>query len=512
MPHVVTQPCCSDASCVFACPVNVIHPTPDEPDFLTAEQVYIDPESCVDCGACVDACPVDAIVPHTKLTEKNIEFLEINAEFYRNQPDRPRPILAIPPVSPKADDSNTLRVAIVGSGPAAMYAADELLKQKRVRVDVYEKLDSPYGLVRHGVAPDHQSTKRVSRLFDKIAAEKGFRFHLGVEVGKDITHAELATTHHAVIYAVGASSDRKLGIPGEDLPGSIAATEFVAWYNDHPDFRDRSFDLSTERVVIAGNGNVALDVARILTANPDDLADTTIAPHALAALRESKVREVVILGRRGPAQAAYTLPELMGLVRKHSARIVVDGKDLVLDSATKRARKDGKLAPGLLKKLELAEEISAEIPTVDDARRRIILRYLASPTEIHGEDRVETVTVTRNKLTVKDGTVKAVATDESETIETGLVLRSVGYHGEPVAGLPFDYNRGVIPNDEGRVLRGETAVSGQYVVGWIKRGPSGFIGTNKSCSKETVDNLIADFNAGRLPAPSRLKRRNLLAV
>lgn len=505
MPHVVTQPCCSDASCVFACPVNCIHPTPDEPDFLTAEQVYIDPQSCVDCGACVEACPVDAIVPHSKLTEANREFLDINAEFFASQPPRPRPILAIPPISPKAaTEKGKLRVAIVGSGPAAMYAADELLKQSDVRVNVFEKLDKPHGLVRFGVAPDHLATKKVSELFDTIADQAGFSFHLGVEVGKDITHAELAAQHHAVIYAVGASSDRRLGIPGEDLPGSVAATEFVAWYNGHPDFADRTFDLSHERVVIVGNGNVALDVARILTSDPDSLVDTTIAPHALAALRQSKVREVVILGRRGVAQAAYTMPELLGLVRKHNAQLVINKDELILDAVTERKRGTGELEPGLRQKLEMAEEIAIE-SHAGDTQRRIVFRYLVSPTEIKGDGHVESVRITHNELVVDGENVRAVATDKSETLTTGLVLRSVGYHGTEVADMPFDAKRGVIPNNEGRVLdavNGEQ-VPGQYVVGWIKRGPSGFIGTNKSCARETVDNLVRDFNAGLMTAPER---------
>lgn len=501
MPHIVTQSCCSDASCVYACPVNCIHPTPDEPDFLSADMLYIDPVACVDCGACAAACPVDAIVPHTKLPAGHEGFAQVNADFYREP--RPRPLLAIPPVTPKADDGRgTLRVAVVGSGPAALYAADELLKQRRVQVNVFEKLPVPHGLARFGVAPDHRSTRQVAGLFEVIAAQPNFEYFLGVEVGRDITHAELAEHHHAVIYAYGASADRRLDIPGESLPGSCAATEFVAWYNGHPDYADRRFDLDTERVVVVGNGNVALDVARILTSDPDTLAATDIAPHALEALRASKVREVVVLGRRGPAQAGYTLPELLGLVGTHGAQVVVDPAELVLDEGTAAKRAGGTLDPQLAHKLDLVFAAAARGST--PGTRRIVLRYLASPTEVLGHDRAEGVVVARNELVEEAGRVVAKPTGATEVIAAGLVLRSVGYRGRPLPGVPFDERRAVVPNEGGRVLgRDGGPLPGVYAAGWIKRGPSGFIGTNKSCSTETVENLVADFNAGRLPQPTR---------
>ncbi|MBB3037593.1 FAD-dependent oxidoreductase [Hoyosella altamirensis] len=502
MPHVVTQSCCSDASCVFACPVNCIHPTPDAPDFLQAEMLYIDPEACVDCGACAEACPVDAIVPHTKLSDSHAEYAQINEDFFREP--RPRTPLALVPVSEViADQTAKLRVAVVGSGPAALYVADELLKQRGVQVNVFEKLPTPHGLVRYGVAPDHQSTKKVTGLFGMIAAQDNFEFYLGVEVGKDITPEELAAHHHAVVYAYGASGDRHLNIPGEELEGSVAATEFVAWYNGHPDYADRNFDLSHERAVIVGNGNVALDVARILTTDPDELAKTDISRHALEALRDSKIREVVLLGRRGAAQAAYTLPEFHGLIRKHKAEFVIDKDELVLDEQTVQLRADGTLDPQIERKIELAEEIALRIPGGGN-ERRIVFRYLASPTGILGDTHVTGVSVVHNKLvTGDDGKVRPQPTANAEVIDAGLVLRSVGYRGKPLAGMPFDYDRAVIPNEAGRVLNraGGSQLPGAYVCGWIKRGPSGFIGTNKSCAKETVDNLVADFNAGTLPEP-----------
>ncbi|MBB1021291.1 FAD-dependent oxidoreductase, partial [Dietzia sp. E1] len=326
MPHVITQACCADASCVHACPVNCIHPTPDEPDFATAEMLYIDPVSCVDCGACVGACPVGAIVPHTELAPEQHDFLHINAELTGD--DRPsRPQARVPTLVRLGPTRTTVRVAVVGAGPAALYAADELLRQPGVEVTVFERLPVPHGLARHGVAPDHTSTRAVADLFRAIEEQPGFGYRLGVHVGEDVTAAELAAHHHAVVYATGAGTDRPLDIPGTDLPGSTSATEVVAWYNDHPDHADAHVPLDHERAVIVGNGNVALDVARILATDPERLADTSIARHALEALRDSRVREVVVLGRRGPEHAAFTLPELVGLAARDDIDLRVDAPD-----------------------------------------------------------------------------------------------------------------------------------------------------------------------------------------
>ncbi|WP_040789583.1 FAD-dependent oxidoreductase [Nocardia paucivorans] len=491
MPYVVTQSCCSDASCVYACPVNCIHPTPDEPDFLSAEMLYVDPQACVDCGACASACPVDAITSSRKLTAAQQPFIEINADFYRQS--RPRPLLARPVPPPPIDTARgPLRVAIVGSGPSAMYAADELLTCPDVSVTVLDRLPVPYGLARFGVAPDHGRTRQVSRLFDVISAQPGFGSYLDVEVGKHISHEELLAYHHAVIYAVGASADRKLGIPGEGLAGNISATDFVAWYNGHPDHIDREFDLSHRRVVIIGNGNVALDVARILATDPDDLAGTDISPVALETLRRSAVEEIVVLGRRGPAESAFTVPEFVGLLGS-DVDIVIDG-DLppITDGLTYQVERKLRLLHGV-----------AERPV--GRRRRIVFRYLASPRRILGPDRVTGLEVVRNELvTGDDGRARAVATDDIELLEAGLVLTSVGYRGVPLPGLPFDERAGMIPNRDGRVLDGPdgAVLPGTYVTGWIKRGPTGFIGTNKSCAQQTVRRLAEDFNAGRLAEPS----------
>ena len=489
MPHVITQSCCSDGSCVFACPVNCIHPSPDEPGFATAEMLYIDPAACVDCGACVSACPVGAIAPETRLEPKQLPFVALNAAFY---PDRSpgekvpptsklAPVLAAPVVNARA--GGPLTVAIVGSGPAAMYAADELLTQHGVRVNVFERLPTPYGLVRAGVAPDHQTTKRVTKLFDNIAGRRGFRFYLNVEVGSDLTHGDLMAHHHAVLYAVGAPNDRRLDIDGMGLPGTGTATEVVAWINGHPEYTDLPVDLGHERVVIIGNGNVAFDVARILTSDPDALARTDISDHALAALRNSRVTEVVIAARRGPAQSAFTLPELIGLTA--TCEVVLDAADHELV-----VRDLGQASDPLTRaKLEILSKLGdASAPAT---RPRIRLAYQLTPKRVVGDGRADGVEFT------------VTGTDEGRRLSARLVLTSIGYRGKPIHGLPFDESAAVVTNDGGRVVDAETGapVRGSYVAGWIKRGPTGFIGTNKSCAAQTVHNLVADYNHGLLRDP-----------
>jgi len=488
MPHVITQSCCSDGSCVYACPVNCIHPSPDEPGFATAEMLYIDPVACVDCGACVSACPVGAIAPDTKLEQNQLPFIELNAAFYPKRETKLPPTSKLAPVieAPfvEARSGGPLTVAIVGSGPAAMYAADELLTQRGVRVNVFEKLPTPYGLVRAGVAPDHQSTKRVTKLFDRIARRRGFRFYLNVEVGSDLTHHELLEHHHAMIYAVGAPNDRRLDIDGMGLPGTGTATEIVAWINGHPEYTDLPVDLSHERVVIVGNGNVAFDVARILTTDPDALARTDISDHALAALRASQVREVVIAARRGPADSAFTLPELIGLTSACDVVLDVADHDLVLRDLAEASD------PLTRNKLEILSKLGdASSPATQP---RIRLAYHLTPNRVVGQGRADGVEFT------------VTGTDEVRQLPAGLVLTSIGYRGKPIRGLPFDESRAVVPNDGGRVVDAETGapVRGSYVAGWIKRGPTGFIGTNKSCAAQTVHNLVADYNRGLLADPT----------
>lgn len=499
MPHVVTQACCGDASCVFACPVNCIHPTPDEPDFATAEMLYIDASTCVDCGACISACPVGAIVPHTKLTPDQLPFVEFN-DVFGERPGYP-PQAPVPAITPLTAPS--LRVAIVGSGPAAMYAADELLKRPGVEVTVIDCLPTPYGLVRAGVAPDHQHTKAITDLFAAIEGERGFSYLLGVDVGRDVSHAELLEHHDAVVHATGAAHDRTLDIAGEDLRGSLAATDFVAWYNGRPDRADLDVDLSGDRVVLVGNGNVALDAARILATDPERLACTDIADHALETLRESRVREIVLLGRRGPAQAAFTLPELTGLLARADIEVVAE--NLVVDDAMERLRADGRLDVTTERKLAALESLTERHH--EPGARRIVLRFLSAPSEVLGSDHVEGVRVERTRLVERDGRVQPEGTGEHDDLRTSLVLRSIGYRGQPVADLPFDPEAAVIPNDRGRVHDAGRPMPGAYVVGWIKRGPTGFIGTNKTCAQETVEALVADANAGLLRRPTASARQ-----
>jgi ferredoxin--NADP+ reductase len=391
------------------------------------------------------------------------------------------------------------RVAIVGSGPAAFYAAAALLASEDpfVEVDMIERLPTPWGLVRLGVAPDHPQLKSVSRAFEKIAARPGFRFLGNVEVGRDVTHDELASTYDAVIYAVGSQTDRRLGIPGEELPGSWAATELVAWYNGHPDFQGLEFDLSHERAIVIGNGNVALDVARMLALTKEELAPTDTTDAAIDAIVASGIREIVVLGRRGPVQAAWTSTELGELGELAGADVVVDPAELELDPASEAELEAGSNI--VQRNVEILREFATRELTGKPSVVR--LRFRASPAAILGEQRVEAVEVVRNRLEPDEkGSVRAVATDELEVIPCGIVFRSVGYHGVGVPGVPFDERSGKMPNVEGRVLdESGAAIPGLYCAGWIKRGPTGVIGTNKKDATETVQHLLEDARVGRLP-------------
>ena len=393
-----------------------------------------------------------------------------------------------------------LRVAIVGAGPSGFYAAEHLLRQDRpVAVDLFDRLPTPFGLVRGGVAPDHPKIKSVTRIYDKVAAHPAFRFFGNVAAGRDVTADELLRHYDAVVWAVGAEADRTLDIPGESLPGSHTATEFVGWYNGHPDFQDRQFDLGQEAAAVVGVGNVAMDVTRILASDPDDLAKTDIAAHALEALRASRVRTIYLLGRRGPAQAAFTNPELKELGELPLADVIVRPEDLELDAATtasleatpdREAEKNLKTLRGFLERGVMGRP------------RRIELLFSTSPVRIEGRERVERLVVGANRLEAGPRGVQAVPTGREAVLPVGLVFRSVGYRALPVAGVPFDDRRAVIPNAQGRVMAGDSVVPGCYVAGWIKRGPSGVIGTNKPDAVETVAALLEDADAERLPTPA----------
>lgn len=460
MAYVVTRSCCADASCVVACPVNCIHPAPGEPGFGEAEMLYIDERSCVGCGACVTACPVGAIVPDTVLRDDQQPFVALAAEYYDVFPHADRTPLAPVPAQRRLESPGPFRVAVVGAGPAGLYAADDLLTHPEISVDVYDRLPTPHGLVRAGVAPDHPDTKAVEHLFRKVEEHPRFRYFLNVTIGTDLRLEDLRAQYDAVVYAVGAASDRRLDIPGEHLPGSVSATAVVGWYNGHPDHVDQEVPLDHERAVVIGTGNVALDVARILTSDPARLGRTDIAALPWAAISRSRLREVVLLGRRGVEHAAFTTPELVALAGR---------TDLDL-------RVEGEVPTGDSERWRVLRELASRAPR-DDVPR-IVLRFDSVPVEILG-DRAAT------GVRLADGT----------EIGAGLVVRAIGYHGEPVADLPYDAATGTVPHDRGRVE------PGVYVAGWAKRGPSGFIGTNKTCSQETVAGLLDDLDSGRLSRP-----------
>jgi len=381
------------------------------------------------------------------------------------------------------------RVAVVGSGPAGFYAAAALVASElAVEVDLIERLPTPWGLVRLGVAPDHPKIKAVSRAFEKTAQQPGFRFFGNVEIGRDVEHAELASLYDAVVYSVGAQTDRQLGIPGEDLPGSWPATAFVAWYNGHPDFQELAFDLSHERAVVIGNGNVALDVARMLALTPGELAPTDTTDAAIAAINEAGIREIVVVGRRGPVQAAWTPVEVGELGELAGADILVDPADLELDPASEAELEAA--APTVKRSIEHLREYAVRESA--GKPRAIRLRFYSSPVAIHGEGKVEAIELVRNELV----SGRAVSTGDTDLLSCGIVFRSVGYRGVPVPGVPFHEGSATIPNEGGRVE------PGLYVAGWIKRGPSGVIGTNKKDATETVQLLLEDARGGLLPPRS----------
>jgi ferredoxin--NADP+ reductase len=388
-----------------------------------------------------------------------------------------------------------MRAAVVGAGPSGFYATDQLLKAG-FEVDLYDALPTPFGLVRAGVAPDHPKIKSVTRVYAKTASHEAFRFFGSVELGADVSREDLLARYEAVVYAVGTATDNRLGIPGEDRPGSHAATSFVAWYNGHPHFADQQFDLNGGRAVVVGNGNVAIDVARMLVLDPGELAPTDTADHAIDAFGMAGVTEVVLLGRRGPAQASFTNPELRELGELQRADVIVDPAQLEgvaePEDATKR------------RNVEMLRDYAARVPA--GKSHRLELRFLRSPVEILGDGEHGPVTGVRvavNRLVEReDGRVGVEPTGEEEVIECGLVLRSIGYRGQPLPGVPFDEARGLIRNEGGRVTSEEGPCPGEYVVGWIKRGPSGVIGTNKKDATDTVARVLEDAEQGRLNQPA----------
>jgi ferredoxin--NADP+ reductase len=415
-------------------------------------------------------------------------------------------------------EGQPLRVAIIGAGPTGFYAADHLLKQPGlvVEVDLFDRVPTPYGLVRAGVAPDHQKIKSVTAAFDKVAAHPRFRFFGGVDVGKDVTVADLRRHYHQILYSTGAQTDRRMGIPGEDLAGSHPATEFVAWYNGHPDYRDCRFDLSQERAAVVGVGNVAVDVARILCRSFDELATTDIADYALEALRLSRIREVYLLGRRGPAQAAFTNPEIRELGELADADIGVVPDEVELDPLS-RAALEKSPDRATQKKVEILQGYALRKPS--GKSKRLVVRFLVSPVELIGNaaGQVVAMKLVKNRLeATATGALQPKPTGVFEDLPVGLVFRSVGYKGVPLPGVPFNESWAVILNDKGRVLDAQSKqpVLGEYTAGWIKRGPSGVIGTNKPDAAETVECMVEDLAGGHTlapPEPSAEAARRLIA-
>ena len=400
------------------------------------------------------------------------------------------------PLQPLGSPRRPVRVAVVGAGPAGFFTAEALLKSASpvFDVDVIERLPTPFGLVRSGVAPDHQQIKSVHKTFEKTAANQRFRFLGNVEVGRQLSVAELCAHYDQVVYAIGSAADRRLGVPGEELTGSYAATAFVGWYNGHPDFVAFPFDLQHPRVVVVGVGNVALDEARILLRSPEELARTDIAAHAVEALRKSRVREVVLLARRGPAQAAFDVKELREVAAVPGVRVRLDPTQLAAEAA-----RLPELDLGTRRSVEAMLALAGAEPGA--AERTLRLEFLASPTEFLGDEsgHLRAVRVERTDLRpTTDGQVKAVGTGRFFELEAGAVFRSVGYRGVPLPGLPFDERAGVIPNLEGRILDGAPPIPGHYAVGWCRRGPTGVIGTNKSDAHAVVERMVADVPA--LPA------------
>ncbi|MCZ6688275.1 MAG: FAD-dependent oxidoreductase [Planctomycetota bacterium] len=402
-------------------------------------------------------------------------------------------------------ESRPLRVAIIGSGPSGFYAAESLLgSDLTVKVDMFEKLPPPFGLVRYGVAPDHQKIKGVTRVYEKVGDREGFDYFGNVNIGQDLSMEEMKTHYDALIFACGAQTDRRLEIPGIDLPGSHTATEFVAWYNGHPEFQDREFDLSQEVAFVIGQGNVAMDVTRILAKTTDELKNTDITPRALEALAESKVKEIHLVGRRGPAQTAFTPPEIREFGDLEACDPIVRPEDLELNDASKAELADRKFS-SKKKNYEIlkgyAERPAGEKP------RKFIVHFFRSPIELVGDGRIETVILEKNRLEGEPGKQKARGTGETVEIRGGLFFRSVGYRGVPIQGVPFHDAWGVFPNEDGRI----EGAPGFYAVGWIKRGPSGVIGTNKPDSHATVQSLLADVpELEPCPDPDPEAVRNIL--
>jgi len=462
--YVIIGACCNDGACVDVCPVNCIHPAPDEPGYATTEMLYVDPDTCIDCGACVDECPVDAIVPDYELEPADEPFLALNAAWFTAPEHRDYTSLQhhLPPLV--IEREAPLKVAVIGSGPSAAYVVEWLLATRglHTEVTVFEKLPLAGGLVRYGVAPDHEATKVVMDDYARTLRRGGVTARFETEVGVDVTIEQLRAEFDAIVVATGAVEGKPLSVPGADLPGVFTAADIVGWYNGHPQHADHQPDLSGERAVVIGNGNVALDVARVLLAEPGALRGTSISPSALTVLEAGNIREVVIVARRGIEHAAFTAGELIGLTQRDLA---------VSAPADELVAPDGD--PIVAYKAELlGQSLNAS------SDRRVTFRFGWTPTEVHGDGAAQRVRFT-----------STYGAGELE-VEAGLVVAAIGYRPAEVPGVPYDDLRSLVPNELGRVLD----TSGVYVAGWAKRGPSGGIGTNRWDARETVSTLLQDLS------------------
>ena len=486
MPHVIAQGCCNDASCVAVCPVQCIRPRPGDPNFTTTEQLYIDPSSCIDCGACAHVCPTETIFHDAALPPTLDLFRQLNSDYFEANPLQRRTPLPVnrrslpPPL-------NGLRIAIVGTGPSGLYAAAELSEIEGVSVTLIERLPGPYGLLRSGVAPDHLRTRQVSERFDPVLSRPNVTCLFDVEVGHHTTIAEVASHHHAVLWAVGTPQGRRLGVPGEELPGVFTARELTAWYNGHPDFTQLEIPLRGPRAVVLGNGNVALDIARILTRPAHELEETAISPVALQALRASGITEVLVVGRRSHSDAAYGTAELLELASLTGVDLLAHSAETT-STADELARAAGTFGPKTaLRRQTILEEATRRRR---DAPRRVVMRYRLTPTRFLGVDHVAGV-----ELTGADGV--------TERIDASLIVTAIGFRGVPIDGVPFDAETGTVPSRQHRVIDPGTGtvVTGLYGLGWVKRGPSGSLGTNRVDAAATIDAVMEDLQSGRLPAP-----------
>ncbi|TWE10171.1 FAD-dependent oxidoreductase [Rudaeicoccus suwonensis] len=501
MAFVITQSCCADASCVSVCPVNCIHPTPDEPDFGTTDTLYVDPSTCIDCGACADACPVKAIQPADALSGAQHQFIDINAQFYETPRDET--VWTAPAFTHSTDtDGAPLRIAIVGSGPAASYTAKHLLTTTTCEVAMFERLPVPGGLLREGVAPDHGATKAIADTFRWVYRHHRTSSFFNVEVGTDVSLAELQQRFHAVVYGVGARGANPVGFPGEDDAAVVASGDVVGWYNGRPVEGSAAFSmpLNSERVVIVGNGNVALDIARILLAPVDSLHETDVPSAVLDQLRHSRIREVVVMGRRGPQFAAFTRPELLMLPETAGCEVVVEARLGIADELAHLS--------------EARHQILAELPVVPidwaaapPAEKRIVLAFHTAIDQV-----VDGQVQLRRTQDPVAGTGEE---PQSFSVGSATVVLANGFRVSPQPDLPYDEAAARIPHRDGRVLDADSGepLPGVYVVGWTKRGAHGGIGANRRDAEETVDAILADGRAGLLAEPtmSRLAFRRMLS-